>query len=648
MTAGGIATAASIALVLVAFAGLAVGARAETAPNALTLAELRTGWRLLFDGTSTAAFRGYRQDGVPSGWVVEDGALTRADAGGGRAAEAGDLISVDQFGSFELQLDYRVSPGGAGGVLFHVSETEPAAWMTGPEVQIRDNAAADASAELAGWLCGLYRPARLQPAGAGRRESALLDATRPAGEWNHVALRVTPEAGELCLNGTRYYGFQKGSADWRAKVAASGFAPLPAFGLAERGHLCLRDRGAGIAFRSIKIRELPPDGRVADGSDGVLPLRADPAFPDVRWEGWAPTTDDGQPAEPLRPLVVTHAGDGSGRLFVLDQSGMIHVLRPGDRSARLFLDLRPGTARWAEENEEGLLGMAFHPRFRDNGECFVCYVVRGTARTQRVSRFRVSPPDADRADPDSEEVVFSIDQPFANHNGGSIAFGPDGCLYIGLGDGGSQRDPHDHGQNPASLLGKILRIDVDRRDPGKAYAVPRDNPFVMVAGAAPETFALGFRNPWQIAFDRQTGALWAADVGQDLREEIDIVTAGGNYGWSRREGTLPFGSVAAVGPMIDPVWEYDHIVGRSITGGFVYRGRCLPPLAGRYLFGDHVSGRLWALALGAAGQVAVTAIPWSGLPVFGFGADEAGEPFVLTSSATGQGVFRLVPDAAAR
>jgi glucose/arabinose dehydrogenase len=454
----------------------------------------------------------------------------------------------------------------------------------------------------------------------------------------------------VCINGVRYFTFKKGSPDWAKRVAKSKFAQFPDFGRAERGHICLQDHGDEVAFRSIKIRELPAPGEsftVRD--DGAVPVRAVPAFPGIEWEGWSPVMEDGTPAAPLRPLLVTHAGDGSGRIFVLDQAGMMHVVAPADtagwKPARLFLDLRERTAPWGKENEEGLLGLAFHPRFRETGEFFVCYCVRGDAqRTERVSRFRVHASDRDRADLASEEVLLSIEQPYPNHNGGSIAFGADGLLYVGLGDGGGANDPLATGQSLGTWLGKILRIDVDRRDPGKAYAVPADNPFVGREGARPEIFALGFRNPWQIAFDYETGRLWAADVGQHLLEEIDVVEKGGNYGWSLKEGTSAFGSVATATDVIDPVWEYDHGVGKSITGGFVVRDSTVPALEGGYLYGDHVSGRMWTLWQEPGGRVKNKAVPWNGLPIFGFGRDEAGNVYALTSSATGQGVFRITAE----
>ena len=608
--------------------------RAASPSNTITEPERRAGWRLLFDGHSLEGFRGYRKEGPGTGWVVEDGAIVR------RGPNAGDLVTKETFERFELELEFRVGPGGNSGVMFHVTESQPKPWMSGPEIQILDSAAGLHSQrtdpQRTGWLYQLYE--------------AKPDSTRPAGEWNRLSLRVAPDSGQVCVNGVRYFTFKKGSPDWDKRVARSKFAQFPDFGRAERGHICLQDHGDEVAFRSIKVRELPAPGEpLTVRDDGAVPVRAVPAFPGIEWEGWSPVMEDGTPAPPLRPLLVTHAGDGSGRIFVLDQAGMIHVVAPGDaagwKPARLFLDLRERTAPWGKENEEGLLGLAFHPRFRETGEFFVCYCVRGDAqRTERVSRFRVHASDRDRADPASEEVLLSIEQPFPNHNGGSIAFGADGLLYVGLGDGGGANDPLATGQSLGTWLGKILRIDVDRRDPGKAYAVPADNPFVGREGARPEIFAFGFRNPWQIAFDHETGRLWAADVGQHLLEEIDVVEKGGNYGWSLKEGTSAFGSVATATDVIDPVWEYDHGVGKSITGGFVVRGSNVPALDGGYLYGDHVSGRMWALWQQPDGRIKNKAVPWNGLPIFGFGRDEAGNVYALTSSATGQGVFRITAE----
>ena len=617
-------------------------------PNVLTPAEARLGWQLLFDGESLEHFRGYRRENPGDGWAVEDGLLIR------KAAGAGDLITREQFDSFELQLEYRISPGGNSGLMFHVTEDNDKPWHSGPEVQIIDNIDGK-DAQKAGWLYQLYQPAKPRWVSAFERRAGLVsgdtyDATRPAGEWNHLYLRVTPQAGEVCLNGVKYYNFVVGSDDWNRRVAESKFAKFAAFAKAGRGHIALQDHGDEVAFRSIKVRLLP-DGEATRPVDTKMAVTTEPAFPDIEWEGWEATGDDGKPAQPLRPLLVTHAGDGSGRRFVLDQAGMVHVIAKDDPTqAKLFLDLRPQTAPWGKANEEGLLGLAFHPNYEENGEFFLCYSVKPTddpsVRREHVSRFRVHADDPNRADPASEEVLITFEQPFENHNGGSITFGTDGYLYIALGDGGSANDPLGNGQNLANVNGSVVRIDVDQKDEGLAYAIPSDNPFVDVEGARPEIFAYGFRNIWQISCDPQTGQIWVGDVGQDLWEEVNIVERGGNYGWSIREGTQPFSGVVSAATTVDPVWIYDHREGKSITGGHVYNGSAIPALAGRYVFGDYVSGRVWALKLDPeTGKADNQEITWNGLPVYGFGTDEEGEMYVTTASPTGQGVFRLVRDA---
>ncbi|MEK6234292.1 MAG: PQQ-dependent sugar dehydrogenase, partial [Planctomycetales bacterium] len=306
---------------------------------------------------------------------------------------------------------------------------------------------------------------------------------------------------------------------------------------------------------------------------------------------------------------------------------------------------------WSKDNEEGLLGMAFHPDFKTNGQFYVYYSSEAEQRVSIVSRFQVSKDDPDRADPKSEEIVVKIPQPFSNHNGGSIAFGPDGFLYIALGDGGGRNDPDSQGQNLETWMGSILRIDVNRSQGGKNYAVPKDNPFVNRKKARPEIYAFGFRNVWRLSFDRKTGDLWAADVGQDLWEEINLVKPGGNYGWSIREGSYFFGSGVGAGKAsaeispIDPVWEYDHRVGRSITGGFVYRGKQFPELAGCYLHADYISRRIWALKYDAErGKVVKNfGLASADDQVIAFGEDAAGELY-FTSQTTkhGHGVYRFV------
>lgn len=617
------------------------GVFADESINQLTESEKRSGWELLFDGTSLEGFKGYQQDTPGAGWQVIDGAIVRTEA-------AGDLLTKEMYDSFEIQLEYRISKAGNSGLMFHVSEDGKRPWYSGPEVQIIDNDAGK-DGQKAGWLYQLYEPhekkwvMRIEKA-AGLPVKELVDATRPAGEWNHLYLRVTPGSSEVCLNGVSYYKFVIGNDDWNKRVAKSKFSKFEQFGKAGNGHLCFQDHGDEVAFRSIKVRRLPDGKLPRKPADGTLSLEAVPAFPGLAWEGWSPLSDDGKPVPPLRPLMVTHANDGSGRRFIVEQSGLIYVIEKDGQKAKIFLDIRDITRPWKKANEEGLLGLAFHPRFSETGEFFVCYSPVNAPQSERISRFHVSAKDSRKADKNSEETVLQFDQPFPNHNGGSIAFGPDGFLYVGLGDGGSRNDPFDNAQNLGVLLGKILRIDIDRRGAETAYAIPLDNPFMNMDGVRPEIWAFGFRNPWQLTFDSQTGTLWMADVGQDLQEEINLVEKGGNYGWRRREGSYPFGNIPADLATIDPLWEYDHQVGKSITGGLVVRGSTIPELEGRYLYGDFVSGRLWALGVQDSydpSTISNQLIPWNGLPIFGFGHDQDGAVYVLTSSNTGQGIYRI-------
>jgi len=288
--------------------------------------------------------------------------------------------------------------------------------------------------------------------------------------------------------------------------------------------------------------------------------------------------------------------------------------------------------------------MAFHPKYKETGEFFVFYTNKNTkVRQNVVSRFRVMKDDPNKADPKSEEILMTFDHPYWNHDGGTICFGKDGYLYITHGDGGAANDLHDNGQKMSTWLGKILRIDVNAKSDGKAYAIPKDNPFVDVKGAAPEIYALGLRNVWRMSFDRKTGQLWAADVGQNLYEEINLIKKGGNYGWNRREGLHPFGAlgVGTKKDLIDPIWEYHHDVGKSITGGSVYRGSRVPELDGRYIYGDYVSSKVWALMydekLGRV--VSNREIKSPNKPVYSFGEDEQGEMYMLTASGNGKGIY---------
>lgn len=360
-------------------------------------------------------------------------------------------------------------------------------------------------------------------------------------------------------------------------------------------------------------------------SEKPIAVETERAFPELKFR---------------RPIVLTHANDGTDRIFVAEQYGKVFVF-PNDPNAEeptLFLDLEPKVTYKDNENEEGFLGMAFHPTFKENGEFFIYYTSREAPHLSVISRFRVSKDDPNKADAKFEEELLRIPQPFWNHNGGTLAFGPDGMLYITLGDGGKGGDPLKSGQDKSTVLGKILRIDVDHRDEGKNYAIPKDNPFVGEKGARGEIWAYGFRNPWRHAFDRETGALWLADVGQDKWEEIDIVTKGGNYGWSIREGLHNFAGKGDETPegMIDPIWEYNHILGKSITGGNVYRGKKVPELVGKYLYGDYVGKQIWALDYDAGAKKVVANYRIDGgktppLDIVSFGEDQSGETYLLES-----------------
>jgi len=295
-----------------------------------------------------------------------------------------------------------------------------------------------------------------------------------------------------------------------------------------------------------------------------------------------------------QPVHISAAPGMPGRLYIVEQDGRIRITEKGKVSKVPFLDLAD---RVESGGEQGLLSIAFHPRYQENHEFFVNYTARDAGGLHtRISRFRAT--NSDTADAASELVLIRIPQPYSNHNGGQIVFGPDGYLYVGMGDGGSANDPQRHAQNPDSLLGKMLRIDVDHPKSGSGYSVPKDNPFVIKAGYRPEIWAIGMRNPWRFSFDARTGSLWLADVGQDRIEEIDIVRKGGNYGWPIMEGDLCNSALAArcnSSGLIDPVFTYRHPEGFSITGGFVYRGQKISRLCGAYIYADYVTQKIWAI-----------------------------------------------------
>lgn len=379
-----------------------------------------------------------------------------------------------------------------------------------------------------------------------------------------------------------------------------------------------------------------------DMNEEPLPIQTEPAFPNLQWPDDLTGADEGLSKDP-RPLIITGAGDGTNRMFVATQPGTIHVFPNDPKVDKMstFLDIRQRVHyRVPQENEEGFLGLAFHPKYRENGEFFVYYTgAYDNERDRRsvISRFRVSKDDPNRADPESEEILLEIPDKYWNHNGGTVVFGPDGYLYIGLGDGGLGGDPDRNGQDLGELWGKILRIDVDHKDPGLQYAIPKDNPFVDKEGARGEIWAYGIRNVWRIAFDRATGDLWAGEVGQDIWEEVDIIVKGGNYGWNLREGKHPFNRRGSKGSeprpdLIEPLIEYHHDVGKSITGGNVYHGKAAPQLEGAYLYADFVSGKMWALWYDKEAQrvTANRVIVDNAGAVITFGEDDAGETYFTT------------------
>jgi len=338
------------------------------------------------------------------------------------------------------------------------------------------------------------------------------------------------------------------------------------------------------------------------------------------------------------PVYLANAGDGSGRVFVVEQAGRIRVAGGGAAASAPFLDI---SAIVRSGGERGLLSVAFHPEYARNGFFYVNYTDRDGDTV--VARYAVSS-DAGRVDPASANEVITVDQPYRNHNGGQIQFGPDGYLYIGMGDGGWAGDPRHRAQNLRSLLGKILRLDVDSDAP---YSVPPDNPFVMTKGAAPEIWALGVRNPWRFSFDRLTGDLYIGDVGQNKWEEIDVQPAesrgGENYGWRIMEGAHCFNPATGCArpDLTLPVYEYSQSEGCSVTGGYVYRGGSLPDLEGTYIFADYCAGTIWGLTRHDDGSRSRTTLVETGFAVSSFGEDEAGELYVLDYSA-GR-VLKLVP-----
>jgi uncharacterized repeat protein (TIGR03806 family) len=378
--------------------------------------------------------------------------------------------------------------------------------------------------------------------------------------------------------------------------------------------------GSGAPQYGLATRATLPALPLPTGLPQPLPVTLVDAFPALVFD---------------RPVFLCAVPDGSGRVVVVEQPGRVRVF-PNSAATTTTATLLDLTARVQFGGEEGLLGFAFHPDFAANGWLYVYYTAPGPRRSV-ISRFRISASDPNAADPSSEQVLLEVPQPFANHNSGALAFGPDGKLYVACGDGGSGNDPFDHGQDLTTILGSILRLNDDG-------SVPGDNPFAGAPGGArPEIWAYGLRNPWRMSFDRVTGALWAGDVGQGAIEEIDVIERGANYGWRVFEGTrsnvnpqnVPASAFTA------PVHEYGHDLGASVTGGYVYRGSAVPALTGSYVYGDFVSGRIWALVFDgtqAVGnvQIATTVGPAS------FGEDANGELYVCCFDGR---IRRFAPDA---
>ncbi len=344
-----------------------------------------------------------------------------------------------------------------------------------------------------------------------------------------------------------------------------------------------------------------------------------------------------------RPVQIVSRPDRDDVLYVVEQFGRIRTVDGSDTSSKeseLVIDITDRVN--ARSNEEGLLSIVFHPDFKKNNEVYFYYTAAKSGSKPRravLSRFKMDD-DRKKFDPDSEEVLLEIPEPYWNHNGGTVLFGPDGMLYLAVGDGGAANDPHNYGQDLSSLLAKVLRIDVSKKQGDLAYAIPEDNPFVGDADARGEIWAYGLRNIWRMSFDPKTGKLWAGDVGQNKWEEIDVVERGGNYGWNIREGRHPFRRARQgdATEFIEPVAEYRHREGLSVTGGNVYRGSRYPQLDGVYLFADYAYGTVWGMReVGDGYSEPEVVLKKNGSLISSFGTDNAGELYITSFEGSEQG-----------
>lgn len=337
------------------------------------------------------------------------------------------------------------------------------------------------------------------------------------------------------------------------------------------------------------------------------------------------------------PVGIHAPNDGTNRLFVVEQEGRIKVFNNDTNTSDwdMFLDITNLVDQDGGYTEEGLLGLAFHPNFTDNGYFYVNYTEHNPRRNV-IARYTVNSNNPNQANYNSSQIILEVGQPYTNHNGGQMEFGPnDGYLYISFGDGGSAGDPLGHGQNTTTLLGTLIRIDVDNPSNGLNYSIPSDNPFVDVIGPRPEIYAYGLRNMWRFSFDLETGLLWGADVGQYEYEEINIIESGGNYGWNIMEGTSCYDSPSCNEDGLElPIWEYELYVNGvcSITGGYVYRGPTLWNLTGKYIYGDWCTGDIWALEYSEDGNHVNEHLMVSGINITSFGVDQYNELLICANS----------------